>query len=388
MNILFITPSYKPAYVYGGPIVSVARLAESLVQLGHSVTVYTTTANGKTELDMPVKRAVLMDGVYVKFFKRITKDHTHVSPSLWKETWSTLHEYDAVHIHSWWNFLIMGASLICTMKGVKPVLSPRGMLCDFIFNNRNQLKKKILHQVLGKFLLSRTYLHVTSHVEWNDCLKLNESWRGGLIHNIVDLPYMPMHKVESRKNDVFTIGFLSRVDPKKGLDILLHALAKVPFPYKLQIAGAGDEAYVEKLRQIIRDNDMEDSVEWVGWKSGEEKFTFLADVDLFALTSHNENFAVVVIESLSVGTPVLVSEHVGLCRYVKERDLGWVTGIGSVEEVKKQLMVAYESRSTRERIRKDAALVIQEDFNELKLAKDYVDMYKNVNNIIEKRQAV
>lgn len=385
MKILFIVPSYKPAYIYGGPIVSVARLAESLVQIGHSVTVYTTTANGRTELDMPLKEPVMMDGVAVKFFKRITKDHTHVSPSLWKETWSTVDQYDAVHIHSWWNFLIMGASLICTMKGVKPVLSPRGMLCEYIFNNRNQLKKKVLHNMIGKYLLSKTYLHVTSQVEWDDCLRLNDSWRGGLIHNIVDLPYLPERKVEGNHDGVFTISFLSRIDPKKGLDILLHALSKVNFEYRLRIAGSGEEAYVAQMKQIITDNQMEDKVEWVGWKGSQEKFGFFAESDLFALTSHNENFAVVVIESLSVGTPVLVSEHVGLAKYVQDRRLGWVTGIGSVEEVKNNLQQAYHAREDRHRIRKDAVEIIRQDFDEVKLATDYVDMYQNVNGIRAKR---
>lgn len=378
MNILFIVPSYKPAYIYGGPIVSVARLAESLVQIGHSVTVYTTTANGKTELDMPVNEAVMMDGVKVRFFKRITKDHTHVSPQLWKETWDTVHQFDAVHIHSWWNFLIMGAAMICTMRGVKPVLSPRGMLCEYVFNSRNQLKKKVLHTVIGKYLLSKTFLHVTSHVEWNDCLKLNTNWRGGLIHNIVDLPYMPNRAVDGKDENIFTISFLSRVDPKKGLDILLRALGKVDFPYKLRIAGAGEATYVQQLKQIISDNNMEENVEWAGWKNGEEKFTFLADSDLFALTSHNENFAVVVIESLSVGTPVLVSEHVGLSRYVQEKRLGWVTGIEHVDEVKRALKMAYEEKEERCRIRREAVQTIRHDFDEVRLATDYADMYTNL----------
>lgn len=385
MNILFIVPSYKPAYIYGGPIVSVARLAESLVQIGHSVTVYTTTANGKTELDMPLNEPVMMDGVQVRFFKRITKDHTHVSPSLWKETWSTVDRYDAVHIHSWWNFLIMGASLICTMKGVKPVLSPRGMLCEYIFNSRNQLKKKVLHNVIGKYLLSKTYLHVTSQVEWNDCMRLNNTWRGGLIYNIVDLPYLPEGKVNCKDDGIFTISFLSRVDPKKGLDILLHALAKVDFNYRLRIAGSGEDAYVAYLKGIISDNGMEDKVEWVGWKGSVEKFSFFAESDLFALTSHNENFAVVVIESLSVGTPVLVSEHVGLAKYVQEKGLGWVTGIGDVEEVREKLRQAWLARDERHRIRTEAVEVIRQDFNESKLATDYADMYQNVNDIKVKR---
>lgn len=375
MNILFIVPSYKPAYVYGGPVVCIAKLAERLVQLGNTVTVYTTTANGKTELDVPLNEPVMMNGVKIKYFKRITGDHTHVSPALWNETWSTVKQYDAVHMHSWWNFLIMGASLICTMRGVKPVLSPHGMLCDYVFDSKNQFKKKLLHTMFGKFLLRKTHLHVSSHMEWNECLQVNRHWNGAMIYNLVDLPGGNYIK---KQNGEFTISFLSRIDPKKGLDILLAALAKVKFPFRLQVAGSGDEAYVQQMKQTARNLGLEDKVDWVGWKNNEDKFTFLAGSDLFALTSHNENFAIVVIESLAVGTPVLVSEHVGLSRYVDENKLGWVTGIGSIDEVTGKLTAAYTEWEERNRIHHSAAAIIRNDFNETTLANGYLGMYQNV----------
>ena len=65
MKILFITPSYKPAYIYGGTIVAVSTLAERLVRLGHIVTVYTTRANGDTELDVVAGAETMVEGVKV-----------------------------------------------------------------------------------------------------------------------------------------------------------------------------------------------------------------------------------------------------------------------------------------------------------------------------------
>ncbi|RPE08449.1 glycosyltransferase [Chitinophaga lutea] len=375
MNILFIVPSYKPAYVYGGPVVCIAKLAERLVQLGHSVTVYTTTANGKSELDVPLEKPVMMNGVKILYFKRITGDHTHVSPRLWKATWRTVRQYDAVHMHSWWNLLIMGASLMCTLRGVKPVLSPHGMLCDYVFDSRNQLKKKILHNTVGKFLLSKTHLHVSSHMEWDECLRVNSGWNGAMIYNLVDLPGEGYPKSQ---NQEFTISFLSRIDPKKGLDILLAALAKVDFPFRLQVAGSGEESYVEQMKQKAGALGLTEKVDWVGWKNNEEKFSFLAGSDLFALTSHNENFAIVVIESLAVGTPVLVSEHVGLSRYVNDNRLGWVTGIGSIDEVKNKLNAAHADWEERNRIHQSAAAIIRNDFNETTLANGYLGMYQHL----------
>ena len=69
----------------------------------------------------------------------------------------------------------------------------------------------------------------------------------------------------------------------------------------------------------------------------------------------------VVIESLSVGTPVLVSEHVGLAKYVQDRRLGWVTGM-EVEEVRRNLRMAWLAREERRRIRRDAVEIIRQVF--------------------------
>ncbi|SEW54164.1 XrtY-associated glycosyltransferase XYAG1 [Chitinophaga arvensicola] len=373
MKILFIVPSYKPAYVYGGPIVVIARLAEQLVQMGHEVEVYTTTANGAKELDIAANTTVLMDGVKVTYFKRITGDHTHVSPALWKALWQHAQQFDKVHIHSWWNFLVMGASFICKWKKRKPLLSPHGMFCDYVLTARNNRKKKLLHTLMGKRLLRSTYLHVSSELEWKECRQIHSSWEGGQVFNLVDLPEGNFERTD---NGVFTISFLSRVDPKKGLDLLIRALSRVSFPFRLQIAGSGDEAYITTLKELIASLDMDNSVEWVGWKGSGDKFHFLAATDLFALTSRNENFAIVVIESLYAGTPVLISDQVGLAAYVRQYDMGWVTPIDNVEVISEQLTRAYEAKEQRQTITRAAPAQIRHDFNDAVLASSYVALYE------------
>ncbi len=68
MKILIITPSYKPAYVYGGPIFSVSYLAEELSKQ-NEVLVLCTTANGQSELDFPEHIINTIDGVSVRFLR-------------------------------------------------------------------------------------------------------------------------------------------------------------------------------------------------------------------------------------------------------------------------------------------------------------------------------
>ena len=372
MTILFVVPSYKPAYIYGGPTVVIPLLAETLVRIGHAVTVYTTTANGRTELDVPVGEPVLVDGVRVIYFPRITGDHTHISPALWRHLSATVRSFDAVHLHSWWNLLVMGAAWVCQRRGVTPVLSPHGMFSTYILQANNSGKKKWLHRLVGQRLLRRTRLHVSTAMEWQESRAIIPTWQGAIITNPVVLAQQAPPRPP---NDVFTIGFLSRVDPKKGLDILIKALGTVAFPYRLRVAGDGDPAYVQALKELAATVGNADKIEWVGWKKGEDKFAFLAGVDLFALTSHSENFAIVVIEALSVGTPVLLSDQVGLHPYVREHDYGWVTAL-DVAAVGQRLTEIARSPEKAARITALAPPAIRAEYEDTRLAQQYVALYQ------------
>lgn len=376
MRILFITPAYKPAYCYGGPTISVSELAESLVAIGNQVTVYTTTANGETELEAATGCATNVKGVEAYYFKRITGDHTHVSPALWRKLWNTQKEFDIIHLQSWWSFLIIGAAAICQLKRRKFILSPRGMLGEYSFKNQHNLSKKIIHHLMGKRLLKKSLLHATTLLEWRDCMQVYKNWKGFILPNLVNLPSVQYHHPEKKPAD-FTIGFLSRIDPKKGIELLFNALSQVNFNYCLMIAGSGDEKYINTLKSLAYQLNISDKIRWCGWMNGESKFRFMKQIDLFVLTSYNENFAIAVTESLAMGTAVLVSENVGLADYVKEKQLGFVCK-AQVTAIKRELNKIYSNRNDLLRIKNEAPEIIAKDFDKKSLARKYISAYKNI----------
>jgi glycosyltransferase involved in cell wall biosynthesis len=380
MKILFVAPSYKPAYIYGGTIVVIAQLAETLVKMGHEVTVYTTTANGAEELPVTKNTATFVNGVEVFYFKRITKDHTHASPALWGYMNKTVKQFDIVHIHSWWNFLVLGAVWVCKRNGVKPIVSPHGMLSTYIFEKNNSLKKRFIHFICGKKLLASTFLHVSTEMELKESQAIIPGWEGSVITNLVTLS---SNTYTRPVNEIFTIGFLSRIDHKKGLEILLRALSKVAFPFKLKIAGSGEESYVASLKAMSISLGISQHLEWVGWKNGNEKFDYLSGLDLFALTSHSENFAIVVIESLSVGTPVLISDQVGLCGYILKEDLGWVTSL-ELEQVVATLEKCVSEKAKSANIQSSAAVQIHNEYSDEVLTDRYVDFYTHIIQLRKK----
>lgn len=375
MKILHITPSYKPAYIYAGPVESVARLCEGLAEAGHEVHVYTTTANGDIELDVPAGAEQNVSGVKVTYFKRVTKDPTNMSPDLWRQLMTCGQEFDAVHIHSWWNFCVLVAAWICHFKRIRIIVSPRGMLSEYIFRSTNPNKKRWLHTLLGRRALAKAVFHATASAEYEECVKLIPGWKGFLLPNILLLPEINIRK---EPNEVFTLIYLSRIHPKKGLELLLESMTNLPFDVQLKIAGSGDDRYVESLKKLIDKLKLTQKVRWLGWKSREEKFVELMNSDSFVLTSYNENFANVVIEALHVGTPVLISEEVGLSPFVSENNLGWVTAL-NVESIHNTIIQAYQDTERRLSVNQQGRSVINEAFSQTHLIAKYVEHYNLVN---------
>lgn len=414
MKIIQITPAYKPAYIYGGPTMSIAKLCEALVEGENEVEVFTTSANGKSELNVELGKKTNVDSVPVTYFKRLTKDHTHFSPALLWALYKEIKEQRArskvlnpqhithnsqhitrntqliIHIHSWWNLVAILSCLIAKIYNVPVVLSPRGMLTHYTQSNRNSFFKSILHILMGKSLLKYCHILASTAQEKQDILQIIKPKSISILPNLVSLPLSEQglrnkeqevgsitHNPQPTTHNYFSLLFLSRIEEKKGLEILFEALAQVDIDWQLTIAGEGEEKYVESLKLKAESLRVNNRIKWIGYIKNEDKFELLAQHDLLVLTSYNENFANVVIESLSMGTPVLLSKQVGLSNFVAKQDLGFITGL-TCEEVKTNLDEAYNQVQKRERIRSVAPEIIKNEFDDQLLAKKYIQLYQQI----------
>ncbi|RZK37751.1 MAG: hypothetical protein EOO90_24420 [Pedobacter sp.] len=228
MRIIHITASYKPAYTYGGPIQSVGKLCEALQKTvaehgkpENSIIVLTTSANGNNELNVQSGKPVLVDGVLVTYFKRWTKDHSHLSPGLLWRLWRTVKEPQPdnekiiIHIHAWWNLVSVLSCLIAVLQKMTIVLSPRGMLTSYSQNNRNSIAKIIIHKLIGKRLLEKCHIHATSEQEKLEILKIVKPKSIHVIANLVNIPKAEECKLTSVDSNLFKLIFLSRIEEKR-----------------------------------------------------------------------------------------------------------------------------------------------------------------------------
>jgi glycosyltransferase involved in cell wall biosynthesis len=108
--------------------------------------------------------------------------------------------------------------------------------------------------------------------------------------------------------------FLGRVHPKKGVDFLLRAwhAARLPEEWRLVIAGPAETGYVLGLERLADQLGIRRQIQFTGFVSGDDKAYLFQRANWFLLPSKQENFGIAVLEALSHGCPVAISDQVYL----------------------------------------------------------------------------
>jgi glycosyltransferase involved in cell wall biosynthesis len=136
--------------------------------------------------------------------------------------------------------------------------------------------------------------------------------------------------------------FLSRIDPIKGLDILISASQKLRQSgrdFAVLIAGDGDENEKRRIDRMISAKDIGQTILRLG-HVGNDKWQLLKAASVFVLPSHHENFGVSTVEALACGVPVVISDQVAVSSEVKAYGAGAVVPLDAgmfAEEIGKLL---------------------------------------------------
>ena len=120
--------------------------------------------------------------------------------------------------------------------------------------------------------------------------------------------------------------FLGRVHPKKGCDLAIEALPRRASAEQvtLILAGPDQVGWMQQLRERVARMDIAPRVTFAGMLEGPLKRGAFENADAFILPSHHENFGMSVIEALSFGLPVLISDRVNIWREILADGAGYV----------------------------------------------------------------
>lgn len=320
LKVCVVIPSFYPAIVFGGPVVSSLSTCAELSKLpGLQLRVVTTNFNmGQGKLDVLLNEWIKFgQGFFVKYHRVLFKGF---SPGLYLSLWAQIKASDVVHIQGIFNSPTPIALLVSAILERPIILSPRGVLGDWCLDHGSRFKKLWLKIFIAPFAYKVTW-HATDLMEKDEICSLYPEACVEVISNGVYVKdfssFEALDKSDyidkftgANKSDVDKIVIsMGRLTEKKGFDVLIRAFERVHQVYRdsfLLIAGP-DESEGEKLTQLISLLGLKERVFLIGQIGGNDKLDFLANADVFCLPSHNENFGNVYIESLASGTPIVAS---------------------------------------------------------------------------------
>jgi glycosyltransferase involved in cell wall biosynthesis len=151
---------------------------------------------------------------------------------------------------------------------------------------------------------------------------------------------------KTKKSNFLNIAFVSRISRKKNLDGALNMLGKVKGEAVFNIYGPiEDAAYWEECQKIISGMPSTIKIVYHGSVSNEDVMKIFTASDLFFFPTYGENFGHVILESLSVGCPVLISDQTPWNDLEKE-GAGWGYGLANegdfVERIEKLIQLTNE----------------------------------------------
>lgn len=238
-----------------------------------------------------------------------------------------LGEFDLLHVHALFSYPSTSGMAVARHRRVPYVLRSIGQLNHWSLQQSAGRKRMLLRLIERRNLQGAAALHFTSEAERQEAAALGLASPGFVLPLGVD-PQRPLERSDS-PGAAITFLFLSRLHPKKQLEVLLEALAllqahRPQAPWRLQIAGEGDPAYLRQLQAQADRLGIAQRCQWLGFVAGAPKKELLAAADWFVLPSASENFGIAAAEALAAGTPVILSPGVAVAAAVAEAGAGVV----------------------------------------------------------------
>jgi glycosyltransferase involved in cell wall biosynthesis len=290
MKLLLVGSSF--ALRYGGPAVSVPRLARELVACGVQVSLWAP------------------DGSALQLAAAAAAAGYSVQAGALSAVLTARRPPDLIHDNGlWWRHHQRLCQRARQLR-IPRIVSSRGMLLPWCLRQRGWRKCVAWHVYQGRDLRRAAALHVTCAAEARAAAALLPQVRCALIPNGVDLPagtaVPPVVPPAAPERGV--VLFLGRLCPVKGIDLLLQAWARLqPAGWQLRIAGPDEGGWRRRLEAQAQALGLQADVRFLGPVNAATREQELLAADLLVLPSRSESFAMVVAEALAHALPVLTT---------------------------------------------------------------------------------
>jgi len=278
---------------------------------------------------------------------------------------------DIVHIHA------VGPGLMvpfARMLGLKVVITNHGP--DYDRQKWGGLAKKMLR--LGEYVGCRFANQViVISKEIAGIIRKRCGRESNLIYNGVQIPDRSEKKDFLAQKGIMPDNYilaLARFVPEKGLHDLLEAFKHIEGNCQLVIAGDADHAteYSRNLKRMSAENEQ---VILTGFITGEELNQVFSHARLFVMPSYHEGLPISLLEAMSYGLPVLVSDIPANTEINLRRERYFKCG--DITELREKLLLLLEKGLPEEEM-KEYRRQIAEKYNWRKIAEQTINVYEKV----------
>ncbi len=193
----------------------------------------------------------------------------------------------------------------------------------------------------------------------------------------VDLSrFYPIPKDEAKEftgvpKEQHNILFVGRIEPLKGIDTLIRAMALMEANHKdileeqpICVAiiggdpGASPEtmsAEMSRLQALRLEYGVKEMVNFLGKRSQDSLPYYYSGASIVVMPSHYESFGMVALEAMACGTPVVASQVGGLAFLVRDGETGYLTPGDDPDALCKRIVALLKSKPLRDQMGRQAA---------------------------------
>ena len=366
----------------GGVSEAVVKMATGLRPLGILPIIFTARDKftDQARQRMPGIEVVAHDTLGLPIFNYI--------PKLLPEILSR--DIDILHLHGVWQYPSIVGSTWRRRTGRPYVISPHGMLDEWILS-RGRMKKFLAHYAYEyRNLASATLFHAITSNEKEQIHRYVPNARIVVIPNSIekDSSQILQGKEISSTNEFSGkrpfILYLGRIHEKKNIEKAIDAWIGLNDEnklgeYRFLIAGWGEESYVSIIKKKIQASGNDSRIEFLGPIFGQHKQNLLTNAKFILLPSHSEGMPMVILEAWSEGTPALMSQYCNL-------ELGFQKGAAvdcgvTHDSIRDALIYATTVPSDRWKEMSHAAQdLVTATFSTRVVATSWIETYSNLLN--------
>ncbi len=189
-------------------------------------------------------------------------------------------------------------------------------------------------------------------------------------------------ELECPYENKFNIVWVGRVRPDKNVLGMVKAIALLPTEYKndirLNIVGSFVKEYIQEVKGLIKELNLEEYVIIHGPKFDIEKYNFIKKADIYLQPSFSEGISFSILDALACGAPTIISRQCNMNYYIKDNAFEVIEPFP--DDIASKIIELYDNPQKRQELKENALTIVKDKFYWGSLISDYKANYIRIEN--------